>query len=135
MSYSDQNTLFRLDSAPIVWPAANRDALAYVNSWYARAPITASATRSRVPGSSPHSRHSRTSRSAEARKRPGERSVSPRSFPVVDIAIRHPLPGSPMTSASGTKTRSRNSSANAGFPSSRPMGRTVTPGARRSNMR
>lgn len=61
--------------------------------------------------------------------------MRPRSFPVVDIAMRQPLPTSPITSSSGTNTSSRNSSAKAGLPSMRPIGRTVTPGARRSNIR
>ncbi len=61
--------------------------------------------------------------------------MRPRSLPAVDIAIRQPCPGSPITSSSGTKTSSRNSSAKAGLPSRRAMGRTVAPGARRSNIR
>ncbi|CAM5538859.1 hypothetical protein SCALM49S_08911 [Streptomyces californicus] len=61
--------------------------------------------------------------------------MSPRSSPVAAMAIRQPCPGSPMTSASGTKTSSRKISANAGFPSSRPTGRTVTPGSRSPNIR
>ncbi|CAM5538790.1 hypothetical protein SCALM49S_08910 [Streptomyces californicus] len=61
--------MFRLNSGPSDAPAANREAEAAVNSWYARAPITASATRSRsaVSAGSPASRHRAVSRPAAAR--------------------------------------------------------------------
>jgi hypothetical protein len=51
------------------------------------------------------------------------------------IAIRQPSPGSPITSASGTKTSSRKISANPVPPPSWRIGRTVTPSARRLNIR
>ena len=63
-----------------------------------------------------------------AMKRPGERSVSPRSDPVVAIATPQPWLGSPSTSVSGTNTSSRNTSAKPSSPSRRSTPRTVTPG-------
>ena len=68
-----------------------------------------------------------SSRSAAAMKRPGERSVSPRSEVVVDIATFQPWPTSPSTWSSGTKTSSKKTSAKPGSPSSWRIGRTVTP--------
>ncbi|MFC6936006.1 hypothetical protein ACFQHO_40790 [Actinomadura yumaensis] len=63
--------------------------------------------------------------------RPGERSVRPRSDPVVDIATVQPCPTPPSTCASGTNTSSRNTSAKPGSPSSCAIPRTVTPSASR----
>src|SRR5215470_9751304 len=60
-------------------------------------------------------------------KRPGERSVSPRSEPVVAIATAQPSLGVPSTSLSGTNTSSKNTSAKPSSPSRRSTGRTVTP--------
>ena len=66
-------------------------------------------------------------------KRPGERSVSPRSEPVVAIATDQPWSTSPSTTPPGSassarKASSKNTSAKPSSPSSRPKPRTVTPG-------
>ena len=51
------------------------------------------------------------------------------------MAIRQPSPGVPSTSASGTNTPSKKISANPASPPSWRIGRTVTPSARRLNIR
>ncbi len=81
---------------------------------------------------SPHAWYRSINRCAVARNRPGERSVSPRSEPVVAIATPHPSLGAPSTSPSGTKTSSKNTSAKPSSPSRRSTPRTVMPGDARS---
>jgi hypothetical protein len=51
------------------------------------------------------------------------------------MATDQPLSGSPITSSAGTNTSSKKISANPTSPSSWAIGRTVTPGARRSTMK
>ena len=84
--------------------------------------------------------HRSTNRSVVAGKRPRAPGDRPRSLAAVLIATRQPLltsrsprtrPGS--RRSSGTNTFSRNNSAKPGSPSSWAIGRTVTPGLRRSN--
>ena len=67
--------------------------------------------------------------------RAGLRSDMPRSLLDVLIAARQPSCTPPITSLSGTKTSSRKISPKPVSPPSWAIGRTVMPGALRSNMK
>ena len=85
-------------------------------------------------GFAPPSRIDQVVAQAGARNRAGLRSDMPRSLLEVLIAAFQPSLGWPMTSWSGTNTLSRKISPNPVSPPSCSIGRTVTPGACRSNM-
>src|SRR5699024_948369 len=123
-STSDQKSLSTLDSGPSSPPASTLLSVWNVYSWYARASIQASATRSVVAAVvSSRFDHRSTRAATVARYRPGLRSDNPRSLLAVVIATLQPLSTSPMTSLSGTNTFSRKISAKPGSPSSCGTGR------------